>query len=98
VNGVGRLENIIARNQRPKGSRERFWVMVGFGVTILIIIVLMTFTDLGMPPVPRKAEPAESGAAPGAPGAAGSGTEQRGTRVDGVLLRRSPGPTKPAER
>jgi hypothetical protein len=90
---VGRLENIIARNQRPKGSRERLLVSVGFGFAILIIIALMMFTDLGMPPVPRKAAPAEPGAAPGS--ATGSTGEQRGKRVDGVLLR-SPGPAKPA--
>lgn len=58
VNSVGRLENIIARNQRPRGSRERFYVMVGFGVAIIVIIVLMTFTDLGKPPVPRRPAPA----------------------------------------
>lgn len=84
---VGRLENIIARNQRPRGSRERFFVMVGFGVAILVIIVLMTCTDLGMPPVPRRAAPAATEPSGGsdAPGAAGA--EQRGKRVDGVLLR-----------
>jgi hypothetical protein len=89
---VGRLENIIARNQRPKGSRERLLVSLGFGIAILVIIVLMTFTDLGMPPVPRKAVPAEP-AAPAQPAEAG---ERRGKRVDGVLLR-SPGSAKPAQ-
>jgi hypothetical protein len=96
VHDVGRLENIIARNRRPKGSRERFWVTIGFGLAILLILVLMVFTDLGTPPMPRKAAPAESGAASGASGAPGSGTEQRGKRVDGVLLR-TPGTAKPAQ-
>jgi hypothetical protein len=85
MEAVGRLENIIARNQRPRGSRERIYVSIGFGVTILVILALMVFTDLGMPPVP-------AGAA--RPPAAGSAAH--GQRVDGVLLR-SPGPrpTKP---
>jgi hypothetical protein len=82
VNIVGRLENIIARNQRPRGSRERFYVMVGFGVAILVIIVLMTFTDLGAPPVPVRAAP--------------PAVEPRGKRVDGVLLR-APAPARPAQ-
>jgi hypothetical protein len=83
---VGRLENIIARNQRPRGSRERFYVSIGFGVAILAILALMVFTDLGRPPVP-------SGARPAAAPVSGP----RGQRVDGVLLR-SPGPTRPAQR
>ena len=85
---VGRLENIIARNQRPRGSRERVFVSIGFGMAILIILALMVFTDLGTPPVPRNAAPA----AP--PPAAGS--DHRGKRVDGVLLR-TPS-AKPAHR
>jgi hypothetical protein len=83
---VGRLENIIARNQRPRGSRERVFVSLGFGLVILTILALMVFTDLGTPPVPRRV-------APSAP-AAGSG--HRGQRVDGVLLR-TPSP-RPAQR
>jgi hypothetical protein len=83
---VGRLENIIARNQRPTGSRERLLVTFGFGIAILVIIALMVFTDLGMPPVPRRAAPA-----PAAPS-----SEQRGKRVDGVLLR-TPPPARPAK-
>ena len=84
---VGRLENIIARNQRPRGSRERFFVMVGFGLAILIIIALMTFTDLGTPPVPQRAAPAAAEPADGAGGPTPAGAEHRGKRVDGVLLR-----------
>jgi len=96
---MGRLENIIARNQRPKGSRERFYVTVGFGVAILVILFLMTFTDLGTPPMPRRAAPVPA-AAPasggGASGAGAPGAEQRGKRVDGVLLR-TPPPAPPAK-
>ena len=96
---MGRLENIIARNQRPKGSRERFLVMVGFGIAILIIIALMTFTDLGMPPVPRRAAPAPAASSPDGPGApATPGAGHRGTRVDGVLLRTPPAAATPPTR
>ena len=83
---MGRLENIIARNRRPSGSRERIYVSIGFGVAILAILALMVFTDLGMPPVP-----------PGAKPAAAPASVPRGQRVDGVLLR-SPGPARPAQR
>jgi hypothetical protein len=85
---VGRLENIIARNQQPRGSRERLYVSLGFGVVILVILALMVFTDLGTPPVPAgAAKPPAGGSAP-APA-------PRGQRVDGVLLR-SAGPARPA--
>jgi hypothetical protein len=88
---VGRLENIIARNQRPRGSRERIAVSIGFGVAILVILALMVFTDLGTPPVPSSAA-RRPAAMPG------SGSDHRGQRVDGVLLRR-PAPTpRPAQR
>jgi len=100
---VGRLENIIARNQRPKGSRERLLVMFGFGIAILVILALMTFTDLGMPPAPRRAAPAPAAPSSSGSGASGAGApgmgapaEQRGKRVDGVLLR-TPPPARPAK-
>ena len=84
---MGRLENIIARNQRPRGSRERVYVSIGFGVVILVILALMVFTDLGTPPIP---------AGHAAPAAAGSSAPaSHGKRVDGVLLR-SPPPARPA--
>jgi hypothetical protein len=90
---VWRLENIIARNQRPRGSRERLYVSIGFGVTILVILALMVFTDLGKPPVPAgAAKPPATGSA-SAPGPAEA---PRDHRVDGVLLR-SPGPARPAK-
>jgi hypothetical protein len=85
---VGRLENIIARNQRPRGSRERIAVSIGFGVAILVILALMVFTDLGTPPVPRSA----------APRAPAAGSDHRGQRVDGVLLRSPAPPARPAKR
>jgi hypothetical protein len=53
---VDRLENIIARNQRPAGARERFAIMVGFAVLVLVVAILMIFTDLGVPPTPPRAK------------------------------------------
>ena len=84
---MGRLENIIARNQRPRGSRERVYVSIGFGVVILVILVLLVFTDLGKPPMP----PMPSGGAKPPPAA---GSAERGQRVDGVLLWRAAPPAK----
>jgi hypothetical protein len=88
---VGRLENIIARNQRPRGSRERTAVSIGFGVAILVILALMVFTDLGTPPVPSSAAPRPA-VTPSA------GSDHRGQRVDGVLLRRQAPSARPAQR
>ncbi|MDB4957416.1 MAG: hypothetical protein JWO36_4985 [Myxococcales bacterium] len=53
---VGRLDDIIARNKRPTKSRERLAVMIGCGLFLLLILVLMVFTDLGRPPVPQGRE------------------------------------------
>jgi hypothetical protein len=78
--GMGRLENIIARNQRPNRPRERLVVTLGFGAIVLLILGLMVFTDLGIPPDPHSA------GAPAAP-------DRRGKHVDGVLLRTSGGST-----
>jgi len=46
---VGRLEDIVSRNQRPKRGRERITVGIGVGLFLLLIIILMVFTDLGIP-------------------------------------------------
>ncbi len=74
---MGRLENIIARNLRPRGSRERFWVMISFGTILLLILGLMVFTDLGLPPGAHDAPPA-------------AGPDRAGKRIDGVILRVAP--------
>jgi hypothetical protein len=75
---VGRLENIIARNQRPNRPRERLVVMLSFGALLLVILGLMVFTDLGLPPgAPRPGDPSPAPA-------------PRGKRVDGILLRTPP--------
>jgi hypothetical protein len=77
---MGRLENIIARNRRPNQLRERVIVTLGFGAIVLLILALMVFTDLGLPP------DAGTPAAPAAPAA----RAHRGKHVDGILLRTPP--------
>jgi hypothetical protein len=72
---MGRLENIIARNRRPNRPRERLVVSLSFGAILLLILGLMVFTDLGVPP--------------GGSGA-GSAPPRRDKRVDGILLRTPP--------
>jgi hypothetical protein len=77
---VGRLENIIARNQRPNRPRERLVVSLLFGGIVLLILGLMVFTDLGLPPdAPKAGQAVPAHAAPPA---------RTGKHVDGVLLRR----------
>ncbi len=49
---MGRLDNIIERNRRGNRPKERTVVMLGLGFALLVIIILMLFTDLGMPPTP----------------------------------------------
>jgi hypothetical protein len=75
---MGRLENIIARNRRPNRPRERLVVSLSFGAILLLILGLMVFTDLGVPPGGSGA-----GSAPPAPA-------RRDKRVDGILLRTPP--------
>lgn len=80
---MGRLENIIARNQRSnRNVRERVVVSFVFGGIILLIIGLMVFTDLGKPPVPPR-PPASAAPAPV------TAPAPRDKRVDGVLLRKA---------
>ena len=86
---MGRLENIIARNQGRNRPRERLVVSLVFGAIVLLILGLMVFTDLGLPP----GAPHEGQAAP-----VRTGPRPRdGKHVDGVLLR-APGAAKPAPR
>jgi hypothetical protein len=86
---VGRLENIIARNQRPNRPRERIVVSLSFGAILLLIIGLMLFTDLGLPPGAAGAGQAVPAPARTAPAG------HVGKHVDGVLLR-APAAAKPA--
>lgn len=87
--GMGRLENIIARNQRPNRPRERLVVSLVFGGIVLLILVLMVFTDLGLPP-------GAAGAGSSAPGPVQAAPRVRdGKHVDGVLLRRPAATVRP---
>ena len=81
---MGRLDNIIARNQRPNQMRERMVVSLGFGAIILLILGLMVFTDLGKSPN----APDELTAPVARP-------FQHETHINGVMLRRQPA-RKPA--
>ena len=55
--GVGRLDDIIDRNKHPRRHRKlRFPLGIMVSAFVLLIIVLMIFTDLGMtsaPPPPQ---------------------------------------------
>ena|GEM_PF-3423335 len=84
---MGRLENIIARNQRPNQMRERMVVSLGFGAIVLLILGLMVFTDLGKSPE----APDEMTTPVARP-------VQREKHIDGVMLRRqaAPAPAAPA--
>ncbi len=56
---MGRLEDIAERNRNPKGHRERMvWGMV-IGLFIVLILILMVFTDLGKRPEPTPAPPSK---------------------------------------
>lgn len=47
---MSRLDNIIERN-RQKRPREKTVVSLVIGFTILLILALAVFTDLGRPPM-----------------------------------------------
>jgi hypothetical protein len=68
---VGRLEDIVDRNKHPgKHRKMRFPVGIMLSAFVLLVLVLMIFTDLGVSPTTKPAEPPPSGE----------------KRVDGVLL------------
>jgi hypothetical protein len=72
---VGRLDDIIARNQNPRAHRKRrfpFGLMMS--AFVLLVLVLMIFTDLGTSPMPAP-QPLDPDA---------------DKRVDGVKLYRAP--------
>jgi hypothetical protein len=76
---VGRLDDIIDRNKHPrKHSKQRFPVGIMLSGFVLLILILMIFTDLGMTPAPTQTAPATS-------------SEKR---VDGVLLYRDKKPAR----
>jgi hypothetical protein len=103
IDGVGRLDNIIARNRRQGRMNEKVTTSLVVGAIVLLILGLTVFTDLGLPPEARDARDARDAAPPGAArgsdAAGAQGTPRapapdRGTRVDGVLLFTPP--AKPA--
>lgn len=100
IDGVGRLDNIIARNRRQGRMNEKVTVSLVMGAIVLLILGLAVFTDLGLPPEARDAgDAAPPGAArgsdaTGAHGTPGAPAADRGKRVDGVLLFTPP--AKPA--
>lgn len=71
---MGRLENIVARNRRGQRPRERVIVSLGFSAFVLLILILLLFTDVNVPAgaqQPASTEPA---------------LERSSKRVDGVML------------
>lgn len=79
---MGRLEDIIDRNKHPRKYRKtRFPVGIMLSAFVLLVLVLMIFTDLGM--TPTKQPP---------PAARESGDKH----VDGVLLYGGPKRAKDA--
>jgi hypothetical protein len=88
---VGRLEDVIARNQRSsRNVRERVVVSFVFGGIILLIIVLMVFTDLGKPPIPSRSSSFNVIPSPGAGSSKVTGPDRHDKRIEGVLLRKAP--------
>jgi hypothetical protein len=50
---VGRLDDIVARNQHPGRHRKtRFPMGLVVAMFVLLVLVLMIFTDLGVTPEP----------------------------------------------
>ena len=79
---MGRLDDIIARNKQPRRFRkQRFPIGIMLSGFVLLVLVLMIFTDLGMTPAPEQPQP-------------GSAQQSGEKRVDGVLLYRAPAPPR----
>lgn len=78
---MGRLDDIIDRNKHPrKHSKQRFPIGIMLSAFVLLILVLMIFTDLGMTPAPKPAP---------------QQTQTSGDKhVDGVLLYRDKKPAR----
>jgi hypothetical protein len=56
---MGRLEDIVERNKHPgKTAKNRFPLGIGVAIFVLIILVLMVFTDLDESPDAKHDEPA----------------------------------------
>lgn len=53
---MGRLEDIVERNKNPRKHRQgKFPFGIAVSAFVLLILVLMIFTDLAAPP--KKSEP-----------------------------------------
>lgn len=79
---MGRLEDIIDRNKHPRKHRNtRFPVGIMLSAFVLLVLVLMIFTDLGMTPSKQPAPAAQ---------------ESGDKHVDGVLLYGGPKRVKDA--
>lgn len=58
---VGRLEDIVERNKNPrKHGRGKFPLGIAVAAFVLLILVLMIFTDLDESPVKKSEPPAAS--------------------------------------
>lgn len=55
--GVGRLENILARHAEQRKLTARRVVIIGVFVLVVVTVLLMQFTDLGMPKAPPPPPP-----------------------------------------
>lgn len=81
VAAMGRLEDIVDRNKNPRKHRKmRFPVGIMLAGFVLLVLILMIFTDLAVSPDAKQAPAPE----------AGSAAEPGEKRVDGVLLYRAP--------
>lgn len=55
---MGRLEDIAERNKNPRKHRQgRFPFGIAVSALVLLVLVLMIFTDLGKPNEPSKPPP-----------------------------------------
>ena len=55
---MGRLEDIVDRNKNPRKHRQgRFPLGIAISAFVLLILVLMIFTDLGHPPTAAPTPP-----------------------------------------
>lgn len=80
---MGKLDDIIARNQNPKRFGERMTVGIGLGVFVLFILIAMVCTNLGRRPEadgPPRPEAERPGFSPG------RGIDPTDKRVDDIRL------------
>jgi hypothetical protein len=56
---VSRLDDIMARHEARKKMTARRFTLIGVGVLVVVVTILMLFTDLGQPKAPPPAPPAD---------------------------------------